>query len=358
MTSIDDIRKALATWIDIVAARCLVLLERFIAPRKVTLIEEAEGTFVVSDDERTASATPIRFRLADSDLASTSSNAAAQLDGTRVEFILQANKFLFRQLELPNRAVEFLDGVIRAQIDRLTPWTVRDAAFGWGKPLATANDRVALTVAATARSLLLPYVEAARRHGAATIAIFAVPQDAARDSEPIKILEQSGRGVLDVERLRVLLIMVIGALSATAAAATAAAFIGGVYLDAQHDALSAHLAELRSTLRSGADPNGIAITAIRRLETKKREVPASVIVLEALSKILPDSTYLTELHLDGNKLQIVGQSHDAPLLIHMIEDSPYFARAIFFAPTTRSAGTSGEQFHIETTVQSMVRSGT
>ena len=78
---------------------------------------------------------------------------------------------------------------------------------------------------------------------------------------------------------------------------------------------------------------------------------ASVLVLDALSQILPDNTYVTELHLAGNKLQIVGITRDAPSLIPLIEQSPHFTRATFYAPTTRSPSDPGERFHIEMKVE-------
>jgi general secretion pathway protein L len=75
------------------------------------------------------------------------------------------------------------------------------------------------------------------------------------------------------------------------------------------------------------------------------------LVLETLSKILPDHTYVTELRVEGNKLHLTGITHDAPSLIGLIEQSGRFTRATFFAPTTRSASDSGDLFHIEAIIQ-------
>ena len=60
-------------------------------------------------------------------------------------------------------------------------------------------------------------------------------------------------------------------------------------------------------------------SAAQSLEQRKHTTPSSVIVLEALSAVLPDDTYVTELRIDGEKLQIVGVTSDAPSLIKLIE---------------------------------------
>jgi general secretion pathway protein L len=83
------------------------------------------------------------------------------------------------------------------------------------------------------------------------------------------------------------------------------------------------------------------------LERRKQTTPSSVMVLEALSQILPDHTFVTELHVEGDKLQVVGVTRDAPALIALIEQSQHFTRATFYAPTTRTPGDPGERFHIE-----------
>ena len=74
-------------------------------------------------------------------------------------------------------------------------------------------------------------------------------------------------------------------------------------------------------------------------------------MLDALSQVLPDHTFVTELHLAGAKLQIAGITRDAPSLIPLIEQSRHFTQATFYAPTTRAPSDPGERFHIEAKVE-------
>ena len=99
-------------------------------------------------------------------------------------------------------------------------------------------------------------------------------------------------------------------------------------------------------------------SALGLLAKRKQTGASDVVVLEALSQALPDGTYVTELRIDGDKVQIVGMTQDAPSLIRLIERSPQFSRATFFAPTTRAPNEPGERFHIEAHVGASFGSST
>ncbi|HEV7981702.1 MAG TPA: PilN domain-containing protein [Xanthobacteraceae bacterium] len=269
------------------------------------------------------------------------------LHGSRAELVLRPDRFMFRPLELPKRAAEFLEGIVRAQIDRLTPWTVSEAVYSWTPPTEAANDRIQLTVAATARAVVAPYVQALADLGAASIVVSTVPQDAVGGADPLKVFEQQSRGRIEVTHIRRSLMLAFAVTAAMAVVSIGVSSIAADSLDSEQQALSSKITARRAAMRLGQDGGG----ALRMLERRKQTTPASVIVLEALSKVLPDHTFVTELRIEGGKVQVTGLTRDAPSLVRLIEQSPHFEHAAFFAPSTQSPGEPGERFHIEARIK-------
>jgi general secretion pathway protein L len=279
----------------------------------------------------------------------------AAFRGSRVEMAIRPDRVLLRSLDFPRQAEGFLDGMIRTQIDRLTPWSAEDAAFGWSPPAVAANERIELTLAATSRRDIEPLVEMVSDLGAESLALFTAVQTEAGAPVKIKVFDQRLRAAggrrLDTPRL------LRGAL-VSAGLLAAVSLLGAIYisgnLDSELAQLTHRISERRAALRLG--PNGGS--ALDLLAKRKQTSPSSVVVLEALSKALPDGTYVTELRIDGDKIQVVGMTQDAPPLIRLIERSPQFARATFFAPTTRAPNEPGERFHIEARINPSFGPGT
>lgn len=340
MSSVNSLRGILDAWTGTVAGTVVAGLERMVSPRVVRLVEAETGAFALE----AAKSENVPKEIAFEDGKFASADLAQIVRGSRVEIVLRPTRFLFRPLELPARAADFLDGIVRAQIDRLTPWSAGEAVFGCSAPQAHGAESITTEIAAAPRKLAMGYVEAVSPFHPSAIAIVTETSGRTR----IKVFEQRSRGAIDPARLS-------RALQAALVLIAVAAVIGSVAASYLADSLSAQESELerqitqrRAALR-GSD--GGERSPLALLERRKYETPASVIVLESLSRLLPDHTYVTELHLAGNKLQIGGITRDAPSLIPLIEQSQHFTRATFYAPTTRSPSDPGERFHIEAQIE-------
>jgi general secretion pathway protein L len=338
-------------WIACVATTMVAMRARFSSSRPVEIVEESGGDFAlrVAGKDAGVREEAGRIRIADGKVVGALPAAlAAKLKASRAEILLQPDRFVFRPLELPRRAAEFLDGIVRSQVDRLTPWSAAEAAFGWTPPTDAGNDRIVVTVAATARALVTPLVEAVAGLGADQIVVSTTAPSPGGAAAPIKVFEHTVRGALEVRRVCNALAGVLIGAGLLASAAVTAQVVVGADLDARQDEAMRQVATRRMAMRAG-DATGD--TALAALERRKHETASSVIVLEVLSKILPDHTYVTELRINGDKMQVVGITRDAPSLIRLIEQTSQFTHATFFAPTTRSPSDPGERFHIEARIE-------
>jgi len=348
-----QIAEGFLLWMECIATSIVTARGWFDSPRTIELAEEADGTFTVRTPGQKNADSQVgadHIGFADGKLVgAVPAGLQARLSKSRTELVLRPDRFIFRQLELPRQAGEFLGGIVRAQVDRLTPWSADDALFGWGKPVETANGRMVVAVAATARALVAPLIDAVAQLGANSIVVSTVAQGGETGAVAIKLFEQRIGSALEIDRLRRALLTAFVIAGVVAGVAVAASAVVGGDLEARQQDVAARIAARRVAMRASLD--GSKTSGLATLERRKHEIPASVIVLEALSQILPDHTYVTELRITGDKMQVVGVTRDAPSLIRLMEQSPHFTRATFFAPTTRSPSGAGEQFHIEAHIE-------
>ncbi|HYE36181.1 PilN domain-containing protein [Methylocaldum sp.] len=88
----------------------------------------------------------------------------------------------------------------------------------------------------------------------------------------------------------------------------------------------------------------------RFLQQRKRAEPAMVDMLQELTDVMPDQTWLNGLQYRDHRLVIQGQSPSASALIELIEASPFFQNTSFVSPVTKDTASGLERFQIASEV--------
>jgi len=357
MSLVSDITAALSLWIDTVTGVVSTRVAHVKPVRRIEVVEDEAGAFAMRLAPGTKAAdgdlAPCPVDVTDGAIVNDLSPPwAAVVRGGVVELLLQPSRFVFRPIELPGRAAEFLDGIIRAQIDRITPWSAGEALFHWTPPHDIGGDRIETTVVTTGRAATAALAQAFSDLGAAGVEISTMAPDHGR----IVVLDQRSGRQTENRKLRTGL---VAALASTGVLAMLSLGFGGFVADsydAQAQQIQQRISERRAIMRG--NQSGSGGSPLELLIRRKQGTPAAVIIIDALSALLPLDTYATEVRIEGDKLQIVGVTRDAPSLISILEQSPHFSSAGFFAPTTHAANEPGERFHIETKLKPYFGSGT
>ncbi|HZZ63084.1 MAG TPA: PilN domain-containing protein [Roseiarcus sp.] len=343
MTAAVSMVKALERWIDDVTAgfaRAGAMIRR---GRTIELVEQPDGSFLalVRRNGETRPLNEPSLRVSEDGFAGpTTGRLRSLISKSRVDVELAPSRFLFRTLELPLGADQFLEGVVRSQIDRLTPWSADAAAFGWSAPRAVGPDRIAVTVAATARELVAPIAKSLIAEHAEGFRLSTRSEDG---GAIIPVLTERTGGGGDAGLRKGVMIGLAAALLVFLVSLAAWLILGNLN-ESRDRALQAEMARRRAELLHNA--GSADQQAIQAIEQRKRTTPSAVIALEELSKALPDDAHLTELRIEDGKIDIIGLARDASALIPLIEQSRQFTQATFVGPTVR-APNGGEIFHIE-----------
>src|SRR5690242_1288589 len=228
---ISEIKTFFEEWIAAVARAADVVLDRYLPRRQILLTEDGDQTFRANlkSVRKGLNLSEASFRLSNGrPEPALPADWEAAFRGSRVETLMASDKVLFRSLDFPEKAVDFLDGMIGTQIDRLTPWTADDAVFGWTSPSTEPNGRIELTLAAASRKGIQPLVQFATSMGAASIAAFAALPATAGTSAKIKVFDQPISGAISraLDVPRILRLILLGAGLAGAASMMVATYVG------------------------------------------------------------------------------------------------------------------------------------
>jgi general secretion pathway protein L len=116
---------------------------------------------------------------------------------------------------------------------------------------------------------------------------------------------------------------------------------------AEVTAISQPLAARAKQVRQALDDREARMTILAALRTEIAESRTATEVWEELTRVLPDSAWLTDMVMTPEAVRISGFSRAAPAIIAPLEGSPLFRNAEFTAPVVRVPGQNGQRFSIQ-----------
>ncbi len=325
--------------------------------RAPDLLRSREATRIVERPDGAYEMVPARkrgetlqARIVDGELTSSQPRAWRNaVKGRPVELRLDSERFIFKSLDLPRQAASFLDGVVRAQIDRLTPWRAAEAMFGCAAEPEPGSDRLTVVVAAARAATIEPTLAAFSALQPSALTVTTADETDGATARKISICERRPGYAERRRRIKSALSATLALALVAAGLSQAASFYFGAQSASEIASLESRLAARRAAILK--ERRSVDDVEMATLYAKKGATPANVLVLEALSRTLPDDTYLNELTIDAGKVELSGLTRDAPALVDVIERSHRFSHAAFTAPTTRAESGKGETFQIQARIE-------
>ena len=348
MRAYPSMKNFLRWWIDeltdflpVQARRARAPVRRFVVTLqgdKVEIGVEDKGQSIPVDAGADASAISIGA------LEDTLRRAAATHGPLPVGLRLRASDGFVRHVDLPASAQRDFDRMLRLDLERTTPLKASDVVSAYhveGPGAGRGLVRVRHVVLKT--RTIDPLRQAIGRAGLAVQSIEAV-EAGGQSALPIEFLASSEtaprRGWTPAKAL------------AGAAAALIVAGVGSYW--ARHEmalsGLEAEIARLEQRARDAGPTNERARSAradlvrLRRLEADRS--PA-LVILEEVTKLVPDTAWVQEFRFDGGVIELSGLARSAATLLPVFERSALFHEARFTAPIRVEAGEDRERFRLQ-----------
>lgn len=335
-------------WIGELSAMLPEDVRRALRPSEQQLILTVDGAYLLVDRRSGDSITPVgRYTLGPN--ASPPPELSAQTgmtaEGIEVVLCLPTDKVLTRTLKLPLATEENLREVLAFQMDRQTPFTLEQVYYDYA---VVARDR-------KTRTLSLDFVVAPR-----AVVDGLIDSLERLDIHPGQVtLCPAGRGepmpvnLLPVPR-RPRKRMAAQRINIGLGVLAVLLLVGAVSLPLLHKArvvrtlqpmldVAASKAQVAQKLREKVD----ALKAESQFLVEKKQQSLLVLeVMDELTRILPDHTWLTRLEISPTEVQVQGQSTSSGALIPLTESSPLLHNARFRSPVTQIPRTNEERFHL------------
>jgi general secretion pathway protein L len=244
---------------------------------------------------------------------------------------------------LPLASHRTLRHALSYEIERLSPISPDEVYFDFaatGRDPDASSADVRLRI--VRRDLVDPVIALCRRAG---LSVGAIRFEGDARPADWRAFPVDRNALLRSEARRLGPALLAGAATALLVAILLAAYLRG--------------AAVADDLRDRVATEGIRAAQVERLRNRidrtatqfaflerEKRAPLFVAVLNDVTRVLPDGTWITEFNLSGNRIRIEGYSRAASDLIAIFDRSGRFTNAQFAAPVTQGTSAGLERFDL------------
>ncbi len=267
---------------------------------------------------------------------------ALRLKGTgprpvAIELRIDPRRVLKRTIELPLQSAAHLDAVVALQAERILPWPKGEARYAFFASAGRHAASLSVEIIAMATDAIAALRGQLAALGLRAYAIGIAGTEPARPCRPLFQDEDAGSGPRRHARLRLLVLVWLSLVC-----------VGGVLLALasmdQNAAIAAREARLFTGERHLAALEGREGDVAG--EAEAQDGALRVLAIEALSRALPDHTFLESLSIDGRLIRLEGFSADANSLIGLLEAERFFDAVRHDAGVSHEPNRNAERFSI------------
>lgn len=264
--------------------------------------------------------------------------------GVVAQVFLSSEQLLGRDQYLPLATEANLGNVLGFEIDRLTPFPRGQVVFGY-LPGGRFPEREKIQVSLYA----LP-----RRHldllmsrlDALGLTPHTICPEKSRGEPTLNFLPPELRPSQEPlwnSRAKQLALMAVVLLAALA-------LYPLFQLNSRLDDLEQQLAEIRAPATVVGNKQSLLAARLSAQDTlvaRKNQTPPKLAIVQELTRLMPDNTWVSRLRVDDRAVDLQGESRKASDLIELLEKSGKFQNVQFVSPITVNPATKMERYEIK-----------
>ncbi len=280
----------------------------------------------------------------DQDLQAFSRDMLSDLpEGVTTRLFLSMDQLLVSNQFLPLATEANLGNVLNFEIDRLTPFPREQVVFGFS-PAGRYPEREKIQVELYAlprrkldlllsrlKSLGLPPQGIYPQTSEQLPTLNLLPVELRPETEPL----WNGRA----KQLGMVALML----------AVAVAVLPLIQLDRQIGSLQEQVDDIRAAAMVVGEKQSLLASRLAAQDTlvvRKNHTPAKLSIVQEVTSLMPDNTWVSRMRIDGSGVNIQGESRKASDLIELLEQSEEFQNVQFVSSITVNPSTNMERYEI------------